>query len=325
MKAVKIYTYGSPDVMQYEEVDEPTPGQKEAVVALKAIGVNFVDIYHRKGTYAAPSDVPFTLGLEGAGEVVAIGPGVSTVKVGDKVAYTGQLGSYAEKALVKADSLIPIPKDFSFEQAAAFPLQGMTAHYLLHEFRKIEKGDHVLIHAAAGGMGLILVQWAKHLGAHVIGTVSTEEKAMSAKAQGADDVIIYTKDNFVTEVMRLTNKHGADLIIDGVGKTTFLRDFEAASLRGTIVLYGGASGTPDPVDPSLLMPKSLSLCSGSLHNFIRSRQELLMRANSVINAIQEGWLNLRIARIFPLEEAKEAHRMLEHRETIGKLLLLPNK
>ncbi len=321
MKAIRIYEYGSPSVLKYEEVEEHAPQAGEAVVRLHNAGVNFVDIYHRKGTYAAPSETPFTLGLEGAGVVEAVGPRVSSVRVGDRVAFTGQIGSYAEKILVKADRLIPIPKDFSFEQAASFPLQGMTAHYLLHEFHTVKKGQVVLIHAAAGGMGLLLVQWAKHLGAHVIGTVSTEEKAHAAKAQGADDVIIYTKDNFVTEVMRLTNKHGADLIIDGVGKTTFMRDFEAAAVCGTIVLYGSSSGPVDPFDPNLLMPKSLSLCSGSLHNFIRTREELLERANSVISAIQAGWLKLRIMRIFPLKETKAAHQMLEHRETIGKLLL----
>jgi NADPH2:quinone reductase len=220
-----------------------------------------------------------------------------------------------------ADKLILLPEGISFEQAAAMPLQGMTAHYLLHDFRKINRGDVVLIHAAAGGMGLLLVQWAKHLGARVIGTVSNDTKAQAAKAAGADEVIIYTKLNFVNEVLRLTNNHGADLIIDGVGKATFERDFEAAAIRATIVLYGSAGGTPDPIDPRLLMPKSLTLSSGSLPNFTRTHEELTLRANAVIAAIKEGWLQLRINRILPLNQAKEAHRLLEGRETIGKVLL----
>ncbi len=321
MKAIVIRKNGGPDVLQIENREDPKPEAGEVVVKVHAAGVNFVDIYHRSGTYAAPSDIPFVPGLEGAGVVEAIGPKVNFVKVGDRVAYTGQIGSYAEKNLVRAEKLIPIPETFSFEQAAAFPLQGMTAHYLLHEFRKIEKGTKVLIHAAAGGMGLLLTQWAKHLGAYVIGTVSTEDKAKSARAAGADEVIIYTKQNFVQEALRITSGHGLDLIIDGVGNTTLVRDFEALAVRGVVVLYGYASGIPDPIDPRLLMPKSLTLASGSLNNFLRSREELLSRSEAVIKAIQEGWLKLKIERIYTLEQAKEAHRALEGRKTSGKLIL----
>lgn len=321
MKAIRTHEFGGPGQLVLEEVADPTPGIGQAVVRQKFAGVNFVDIYHRKGSYAAPADLPFTPGLEGSGVVEAIGPAVTSVKVGDRVCYTGMIGSYAEKNLVSADKLIPLPDNFTFEQGASFPLQGMTAHYLLHEFRQIKPGDVVLVHAAAGGMGLILVQWAKKLGARVIGTVSTDEKAHAAKAAGCDDVIIYTKLNFANEVLRLTNQHGADLIIDGVGKTTFSRDIEACATRGHIVLYGSASGAPDFIDPRLLMPNSITIASGSLHNFTRTRQELLYRANAVIEAIMKYGLSLRINRILPLSKASEAHKMLENRETIGKILL----
>jgi NADPH2:quinone reductase len=321
MKAIRIHQFGGPEVLKYEELEEPMPDAGVALVRLMAAGVNFVDIYHRRGTYAAPAELPFTPGLEGAGIVEAVGPTVTEVKPGDRVAYTGQIGSYSEKNLVKADKLILLPDNITFEQAAALPLQGMTAHYLLHEFRKLQPGDIVLIHAAAGGMGLLLVQWARHLGAHVIGTVSTEEKAKAATLAGCHDVIIYTKYNFVNEIKRLTNNHGADLIIDGVGKTTFDRELEACATRGHVVLYGTASGAPDPIDPRILMPKSLTLSSGSLHNFTRTREELNLRANAVIEGWKQGWLQFRINRILPLKQAQEAHRLLENRETVGKILL----
>ena len=222
---------------------------------------------------------------------------------------------------MKADHLILLPQDFSFEQGAAFPLQGMTAHYLLHEFRKPKPGDVVLIHAAAGGMGLLLVQWASHLGARVIGTVSTEEKARAALEAGASDVIIYTKDDFAKEVKRLTQNHGADLIIDGVGKTTFAGNLTAAATRGHIVIFGAASGPADPISPNLLMVKSVSISGGSLFNYLLSREELLYRSHDVIQGIQEGWLKLKINSVFPLVEAPEAHLQLENRKTIGKIIL----
>jgi len=261
------------------------------------------------------------LGLEGAGTVESLGEGVDSVKVGDRVAYVHQSQSYAEKVLVEADRLIPLPANFSFEQGAAFPLQGLTAHYLIHEFRKPKAGDVVLIHAASGGMGLLLVQWASHLGARVIGTVSTEEKAKMALEAGASDVILYTKQNFVDEVNQLTQGYGADIIIDGVGKTTFPGNLEAAARRGQIVIYGAASGPADPISPNALMPRSLSLGGGSLGNFILDRREEFSRANDVIKAVQEGWLKLQIGKIFPLDEAAEAHRTLEGRQSIGKILL----
>jgi NADPH2:quinone reductase len=319
MKAIRVSEYGGPEVLHPQEVETPQPGPGQARVRLAAAGLNFVDISMRRGH--SPRPLPFTPGLEGAGVVEAVGERVESVKPGDRVAYTSQLGAYAEASVVPADRLLPLPESFSFEQGAAFPLQGTTAHYLLHEFRPLQPDDTVLIHAAAGGMGLLLVQWAKHLGARVIGTVSTEEKARTAQEAGADAVILYTRQDFVAETKRLTEDHGADLIIDGVGKTTFVGNLEAAALRGTIVIYGAASGPADPISPNALMGRSLSVAGGLLGNYTRTRDELLRRAQDVIEAIQAGWLKLRIDRVLPLEEAAEAHRLLEGRQSTGKLLL----
>jgi NADPH2:quinone reductase len=319
MKAVRVNEYGGPAVLQLQEIETPRPVAGQALVRLRAAGLNFIDIYQRRGTYGRK--LPFTLGLEGAGVVEAVGEGVTNVKPGDRVAYTGQPGAYAEASVVEAASLIPLPDAFSFEQGAAFPLQGMTAHYLIHEFRLPKAGDVVLIHAAAGGMGLLLVQWARHLGARVIGTVSTEEKAKAAREAGVNDVILYTQQDFVAETKRLTNGHGADLIIDGVGKTTFAGNLDAAALRGHIVIFGAASGPADPIVPNSLMARSLSVAGGSLQNYLLTREELMRRAKDVIEGIQAGWLHLRIDRVFPLAQASEAHRVLENRQTIGKVLL----
>jgi NADPH:quinone reductase len=230
-------------------------------------------------------------------------------------------GAYAEASPVEADSLIPLPKILSFEQGAAFPLQGMTAHYLIHEFHKPRRGDVVLVHAAAGGMGLLLVRWAHHLGVRVIGTVSTHEKAMAARQAGADEVIVYTLQDFVSETKRLTDGHGADLIVDGVGKTTFKGNLEAAALWGHVVIFGMASGPADPITPNSLMARSLSVSGGSLPNYLLTRDELMRRAMDVLDGIESGWLKLRIYRVMPLAQAAEAHRMLENRQTIGKIVL----
>ena len=265
--------------------------------------------------------LPYVPGLEGAGVVEAVGEGVKNVKPGDRVAYVHEPGTYAEESLVPAEKLIALPSELSFEQGAAFPLQGMTAHYLLHEFRKVKANDIVLIHAAAGGMGLLLVQWAKHLGARVLGTTSSDEKAKIAKEAGADDIILYTKQDFVTEVKRLTNGHGADLIIDGVGKTTFNGNLEAAALRGNIVILGAASGPADPISPNLLMRHSLTISGGSLFNYLLTTEELTMRSKAVLEGIKKGWLKLRIDQVLPLEKAGEAQQKLEERKTTGKVLL----
>ena len=321
MKAIQILQYGGPEVLKIQETQIAKPANGQALIRMEAAGINFIDIYQRRGTY--PVTLPYTPGLEGSGVVEAIGPDVKNVKPGDRVAFVHEPGSYAEQNLVKAEHLIPLPPQLSFEQGAAFPLQGMTAHYLLHEFRKIKANDIVLIHAAAGGVGLLLVQWAKHLGAKVLGTVSTEEKAKIAKEAGADEVILYTKQDFVTEVKRLTNKHGADLIIDGVGKTTFPGNLEAAALRGNIVIFGAASGPADPISPNILMKHSLTISGGSLFNYLLTTEELMGRAKAVMEGIQKGWLKLRIDETFPLEKAVEAHQKLEGRQTSGKVLLTP--
>jgi NADPH2:quinone reductase len=320
MKAIKVSSYGEADVLKLTDTEpKPAPGPGQALVRIHAAGVNFVDIYQRRGAY--PVRLPFIPGLEASGVVEEVGEKVLDIRPGDRVAYTGHLGSYSEFAVVDASRLIPLPQGLSFEQGAAFPLQGMTSHYLIHEFRKPKPGDAVLIHAAAGGVGGLLVQWARHLGATVIGTVGTEEKAAAAKEAGAAHVVISSKQDFVSETKRLTNGKGAVLILDGVGKSTFTGDLEAAAIRGHVVLYGAASGPADPVAPNSLGAKSISLSGGSLGNFIATREELLRRSGDVLAAIREGWLKLRIDRVLPLAEAEKAHRLLEGRQTAGKIVL----
>ncbi len=321
MKAIRVDAYGGPEVLKYVDINRTAPGAEEALVQNKAIGVNFIDIYERRGD--EPPGFPYIPGYEAAGFVEAVGKEVTVIKPGDRVAYTGTPGAYADHSLVKADRLIPLPADLSFEAGAAFPSQGMTAHFLIHEYRKLKKGDVVLIHAAAGGMGLLVAQWAKHYGATVIGTVSTEQKAKIARLSGVDHTINYTEQDFAKEIMRLTNKHGADLIIDGVSKTTFPGDLIAAAIRGHIVTYGEASGIADPVSPYDLQPRSLTVSNCLLRHFIQNRDELLRRANDVITGIRSGWLKLRIDHTLPLKDAAEAHRLLEQRKSTGKIILIP--
>jgi NADPH:quinone reductase len=320
MKAVKISSYGEADQLKFTDAEQrPVPGAGQVLVKIHAAGVNFVDIYQRRGVY--PVKLPFVPGLEAAGVVEEVGEKAVDVKVGDRVAYTGRLGSYSEYITIDADRVVALPKELSFEQGAAFPLQGMTAHYLIHEFRRLKPGDTVLIHAAAGGVGLHLVQWAKHLGATVIGTVSTEEKSDAAKKAGADHTILYTKQDFASETKRLTNGKGADLIIDGVAKTTFSGDLEAVALRGHVVVFGSASGPAGPLTPNSLGAKSISVSGGSLGNFIVTREELLRRAKDVLQGIREGWLKLRIDHVLPLADARKAHELLESRQSMGKIVL----
>jgi NADPH2:quinone reductase len=319
MQAIRVTEFGGPEVLRLHEVEAPRPGPGQARVRLRAAGVNFVDVYQRRGEFGA--SLPYTPGREGAGVVEEVGGGVREVRPGDRVAYAGVLGSYAEAAVVPADRLIPLPPDMPFEQGAAFPLQGMTAHYLIHEYRPPRPGDHVLIHAAAGGTGLLLVQWAKHLGAHVLGTVSTPEKARAAREAGADGVILYTQQDFVAQTRRLTGGEGAHLIIDGVGKATFAGNLEAAALRGHVVIYGAASGPADPVVPNALMARSLTVSGGNLANYTRTREELLRRAGDVLAGLRAGWLRLNLGRVLPLEQAAEAHRLLEGRHSTGKVVL----
>lgn len=321
MKAIRVEKLGGPEVMKLEDIapiEEPGPGQ--AVVRVVAAGVNFADVGQRRGIY--PREVPFTLGLEGAGVVESVGLGVTNVKPSDRVAFTGIPGTYAEAIIADAGRLIPLPDDFTFEQGAAFPLQGMTAHYLIHEFRMPKAGDFVLVHAAAGGMGGLLVQWGRHLGATVIGTTSSKEKARTAREAGAEHVIVYTDEDFVAETKRITKGHGADLIIDGVGKSTFKGDLEAVAIRGQIVIFGAASGPADPISPNALMGRAVSVSGGSLQNYVRTREELMRRANDVIAGIRQGWLKLNIGAVLPLEQAIEAHELLESRKTQGKLILM---
>ncbi len=320
MIAIKISSYGDAGVLKLTDTEpKPNPSARQVLVRIHAAGVNFVDIYQRRGTY--PVKLPFIPGLEASGVVEAAGEKVTEVRPGDRVAYTGHIGSYSEYTVIDADRLIPLPKELSFEQGAAFPLQGITAHYLIHEFRKPKPGDTVLIHAAAGGVGLNLVQWAKHLGAEVIGTVSTEEKAAVVKEAGADHVILYTKQDFVSETMRLTHGRGAQLILDGVARTTFPSDLEAAAIRGHVVIFGSASGPADAIVPNSLMAKSITLSGGSLVNFTSVHEELIRRSQDVLHAIQAGWLRLRIDRVLPLAEAEKSHRLLEGRQSIGKIVL----
>lgn len=319
MKAIQIKQNGDISVLQMQDLTQPQPGKGEALVHLKAAGLNFIDIYMRVGRY--PRQLPFTPGLEASGIVAQVGPGVTEVKVGDRVAYTGNIGSYAEYNVVPAAQLIPLPKELSFEQGAAFPLQGMTAHYLLHEYYRVKPGDYVLVHAAAGGVGLLLVQWLKHLQAKVIGTVSTEDKAKIARAAGADHVILYTQQDFVAETKKITGDKGAAYIIDGVGKSTFTKNLEAVCDRGWICIFGSASGPAEPLAPNALQAKSLTLSGGSLFNYLNTREELLRRAQDVLKGLREGWLKLRIDHVFSLEQAAEAQRALEGRQTVGKVIL----
>lgn len=319
MQAIRMEQNGGPEVMKLVETAVPKPGAGRALVRIHAAGVNFVDIYHRRGFY--PVNLPYIPGLEAAGVIESVGGNAEGFRPGDRVAYTGHAGSYSEYAAVPTERLIALPEELSFEEGAAFPLQGMTAHYLLHAFRQPRPGDRVLIHAAAGGVGLLLVQWAKRLGAVVIATVSTEEKARISREAGADHVILYGKQDIVAETKRLTGGRGADLVLDGVGKSTFAGSMEAVKIRGQVVLYGSASGPADPIPPASLMPRSFTLSGGSLGNFTADRRELLERADAVLGGIREGWLKLRIGRTLPLADAAEAHRLLEGRMTSGKVVL----
>jgi NADPH2:quinone reductase len=321
MQAIYIKRNGNSSVLALDKRPKPIPKNGEALVELKTAGLNFIDIYMRMGNPAIPTSLPFIPGVEGCGVVKEIGNEVDDVNVGDRVAYVGQLGSYAEYISVPASQLIPLRDEMSFEQGGAFPLQGMTAHYLVHEFYSIKPGDNVLVHAAAGGVGLLVVQWLKHLGARVIGTVSTEEKVEIARQAGANDMIIYTEKDFVSETKKLTKGLGVDFIIDGVGKSTLTKDLDAVRKRGCICVFGYSSGAPDPIVAHNLQIKSITICGGNLMNYLTSREEILRRSSKVMEGIIEGWLKLNISHMFPLAQAAEAHHLLESRQTTGKLIL----
>jgi NADPH2:quinone reductase len=320
MKSIQVKETGGPDKMQLVESPTPQPAAGQALVRIAASGVNFIDVYYRTGLYKA--DLPVTLGNEAAGTVEAVGPGVTEVAPGDRVAYAMKSGSYAEFALVPAKHLVRIPDDVDFNTAAAAMLQGMTAHYLTHSTYSLKSGDTCLVHAAAGGVGGLIVQMAKMLGARVFGTVSTEEKAAIARQHGVDEAILYTQQDFEAEVKRLTNGRGVDVVYDSVGKTTFDKSLNSLRPRGLMALFGQSSGPVPPFDPGILNAKgSLFLTRPSLAHHAATREELLWRAGDVLNWIASGKLKLRIDRIYPLAEAAAAHRDLESRRTAGKLLL----
>jgi NADPH:quinone reductase len=322
MKAIQIKQTGGPEVLQLADLPVPQPKPNEAVVKIAASGVNFIDTYQREGRYQVP--LPFVLGQEGAGAVTSVGAGVQSVKPGDRVAWAGVLGSYAEYAAVPAERLVPIPQGVSDQQAASAMLQGMTAHYLIHDTFPLKRGQTALVQAAAGGVGLILVQMAHNIGARVIATVSTEEKAKLAREAGADEVILYTHADFEAETKRLTGGKGVDVVYDGVGKTTFEKGLNVLRPRGMMVLFGGSSGAVPPFDLIQLSQKgSLFVTRPTLGHYTATTEELRARSSAVFKMIAEGRLKLRIEHTYPLADAQQAHRDLEGRKTTGKLLLIP--
>ena len=320
MQAIRVHEHGGPDVLRLESVDAPSAGPGEAIVRMESIGVNFIDCYFRKGLYTTA--LPFTPGSEGAGTVIAVGDGVTDVAVGDRVASQSFVGAYAEVARARADRLVPLPDGLRASDGAAAMLQGMTAHYLAASTHTLQAGDCCLVHAAAGGVGLLLCQIARRHGAFVIGTVSTEQKAALARGAGANETILYTKQDFVAEVKRITGGAGVQVVYDSVGATTFLKGLDCLAPRGLMALFGQSSGPVQPIDPQLLNQKgSLFLTRPTLANYVATPAELRWRAGEILGWIRDGSLRLRIDRDLPLPDAAEAHRALEARETTGKVLL----
>jgi len=322
MKAIQVSKNGGPEVLQRVELPVPQPKPNEAVVKLAASGVNFIDVYHREGRYKTP--IPYVPGQEGAGVVTAVGADVKSVKAGDRVAWASQLGAYAEYAAIPVERLVPVPAGVSDQQAAAAMLQGMTAHYLSHSTFPLKRGDTALVHAAAGGVGLLLTQMSHNLGARVIATVSTDEKARLAREAGADEIILYTQSDFEAETKRLTGGKGVDVVYDSVGLTTFEKGLNVLRPRGMMVLYGGSSGAVPPFDLIALSAKgSLFVTRPTLAHYTLTRDELVERSSSIFGMMAAGKLKLRIEHTYPLAEAQQAHRDLEGRKTTGKLLLIP--
>jgi NADPH:quinone reductase len=322
VQAIRVHQTGGPEVLRHEQVERPSPGQGQALVRVEAAGINFIEVYQRTGRYKAA--LPFTPGSEAGGTVVEIGPGVSDVKVGDRVASHALLGSYAEFSVAPAERLVVLPHGVTTRVGAAVMLQGMTAHYLAHSTFPLMRGHTCLVHAAAGGMGLLLCQIAHRLGARVIGTVSTEEKAALAREAGADEVIIYTEQDFEAEARRLTGGAGVHVVYDSVGRTTFAKSLNSLAPRGMMVLYGQSSGPVEPLDPQVLNGKgSLFLTRPTLGHYVSTRADLLDRASAVLGWVADGSLKVRIGREFPLAAAAEAHAELEGRRTTGKVLLIP--
>jgi NADPH2:quinone reductase len=322
MKHIQVTKFGGPEELKLAESPTPVPGPGQALVKIAVSGVNYIDVYFRTGLNKA--DLPFTPGSEASGTVESVAPGVTVVKPGDRVAYAMARGSYAEYALVPADQLVPLPDTVDFDTAAAAMLQGMTAHYLTHSTYPLKPGDKCLVHAAAGGAGRLVVQMAKMLGATVYGTVGTDAKAAVAKEAGADETIVYTREDFAVEVKRLTGGKGVDVIYDSVGATTFLKGLDLLRPRGMMALFGNSSGKVEPLDPAILNPKgSLYLTRPSLAHYVLTREELLWRAGDVLSWLGSGKLKLLIDKTYSLSDSAEAHRDLEGRKTTGKLLIVP--
>ena len=322
MRAIRVHRTGGPDVLQLEELPDRRPGPGEALVRVEAAGVNFVDVYARTGAYAR--ELPFIPGEEGAGTVEAVGEGVSGVRGGDRVAWAGVPGSYATHVLARVDKLVPVPADLSARVAAAAMLQGMTAHYLVHSTFPLKTGDTCLVHAAAGGVGLLLVQMAKQAGARVLGTTSTEDKARLARDAGADEVVLYTREPFDDAVRARTGGRGVDVVYDSVGAATFDKSLLVLRPRGMMVLFGQSSGRVPPVDLQVLNARgSLFVTRPTLRDYVATRDELLARAGDVLGALARGELSVRIHAEYPLARAADAQRDLESRATSGKLVLIP--
>jgi NADPH2:quinone reductase len=322
MKIVRVHEFGGPEALQYEDAPVPDPSSGEARVRIESIGLNFIDCYHRKGLY--PGGLPVTPGMEAAGVVDAVGSGTDELKVGDRVAYATHQGSYAEYTVVPAGKLVPMPSEVSTQGAAAVMLQGMTAHYLAFTTYPLGPTDTALVHAAAGGVGLLLTQMAKRAGARVIGTASTDEKAALAKQAGADEIILYTQTDFEEETHRLTDNQGVNVVYDSVAKTTFEKGLNCLKPRGYMVLYGQSSGPVSEFNPQVLNQKgSLFLTRPSLTHYADDREELLQRSGNLFRWMSSGELNVRIDTTFALGDAAAAHRYIEGRQTKGKVLLIP--
>ena len=322
-KAIRIHAFGGPDVLRWEDVEVGQPGPGQARIRQNAVGLNFIDVYHRTGLY--PNALPAVLGTEGAGIVLELGSGVTHLKVGDRVAYAvTAIGAYAEERLIPADRLVKIPAEITDQQAAAMMLQGMTAQYLLRRTKRVQAGETILIHAAAGGVGLIACQWAKALGATVIGTVSSEEKAALAKANGCDHPIIYTKDDFVSRVKEITGGKGLPVVYDSVGKDTFLKSLDCLHPLGLMVTFGQSSGKVDPIDIGLLAAKgSLFLTRPTLPHYTAKREDLEATAADLFAIVASGQVKINVNQTYPLSETAQAHRDLEGRKTTGSVVLLP--
>jgi NADPH:quinone reductase len=322
MKAIRVQRTGGPEVMELVDLPAPQPKANEALVKVSVAGVNSIDSQFRDGRLRMP--LPFIPGQEGAGVITAVGAQVKTVKVGDRVAWSGTLGSYSEYVAAAEEHLVPVPAAITDEQAVAAMVQGLTAHYLVNDAHKLKAGETALVHAAAGGVGLLVVQLAHAIGARVIGTVSNEEKAGLARNAGADEVIVFTHQDFETEVQRLTEGKGVSVVYDGVGKATFEKNLNVMKLRGMLVIYGMSSGPVPPVDPAKLSEKgSLYIARTTLAHFTATREELIARTSALFTMIADGRLKLQIAKKYPLAEAAQAHREMEGRVLAGKLLLIP--